>query len=241
MLMSLHRAKCCDDPTEACCLPDETCQQLTPKECQAMGGTPQGPGTLCTPNLCVVTQACCFPNGSCTDVSPSACKAAGGTPQGPGTECATTTCPVPGPCGCLGDACPDTVSFEVDVTRGDCNGPFTFYTGTGTLDRFPAGLPPADQCRYVFDIDHGSANVFRNGDPWPMSQIILRCRPDFLPDCVCPDLPYWFVLFQPTVFGVTNLCKFPNGGADCGQGLYEMIGTFACICPDMVHGTFTVS
>jgi hypothetical protein len=40
-------------PTEACCLPDGSCMDgLTPSACQALGGTPQGPGTSCATVNC---------------------------------------------------------------------------------------------------------------------------------------------------------------------------------------------
>lgn len=37
---------------EACCLPDGSCQLLVAGECQLLGGTPQGPGTVCGPDAC---------------------------------------------------------------------------------------------------------------------------------------------------------------------------------------------
>jgi hypothetical protein len=39
-------------PTEACCLPDGSCANLTPEQCRQHGGTPQGPGTVCTDDTC---------------------------------------------------------------------------------------------------------------------------------------------------------------------------------------------
>jgi hypothetical protein len=37
---------------EACCLPDGSCQMLFSGECALVGGTPQGPGTVCGSNGC---------------------------------------------------------------------------------------------------------------------------------------------------------------------------------------------
>ncbi len=39
-------------PTEACCLFDGSCVDVTPGECQTLGGTPQGPGTSCATVIC---------------------------------------------------------------------------------------------------------------------------------------------------------------------------------------------
>ena len=40
---------------QACCLSDGSCTLLNPGECQALGGSPEGPGTSCTPSPCVIT------------------------------------------------------------------------------------------------------------------------------------------------------------------------------------------
>ena len=61
-------------PTEACCLPDGSCMMALDVDCLAMGGVPQGPGTVCT-----TSQACCFPNDTCAMVDPLCCGDLGGT------------------------------------------------------------------------------------------------------------------------------------------------------------------
>ena len=38
----------CEEPTEACCFDDGTCNDLPPAECIELGGIPQGPGTDCS-------------------------------------------------------------------------------------------------------------------------------------------------------------------------------------------------
>ncbi len=106
---------------EACCLPDGACIMVLDIDCMAMGGTPQGPGTMCGPieacclqdgtcmmvdalccddmggsaqgpgSQCTTTEACCLPDGTCTDVDPLCCDDMGGIPQGLGTACSPTT------------------------------------------------------------------------------------------------------------------------------------------------------
>ena len=72
----------CAQVKEACCLPDGTCTELTPDECLARKGTPQGPGTQCT-----TPEACCLDDGSCIMVDPLCCDEQGGKPMGAGTAC----------------------------------------------------------------------------------------------------------------------------------------------------------
>ena len=50
-------------PPQACCLPDGTCQNLTPTECREKGGVPQGPGTDCTTVNCLPTGGCEWSTG----------------------------------------------------------------------------------------------------------------------------------------------------------------------------------
>ena len=86
---------------EACCFVDGSCQDLTPIDCAAQGGFPQGAGSDCATTVCPVEdQACCYADGSCRDEDPNQCLANGGTPQGVGTVCATTDCPLPDPEAC---------------------------------------------------------------------------------------------------------------------------------------------
>ncbi|MCK4341914.1 MAG: hypothetical protein KAY37_09355 [Phycisphaerae bacterium] len=73
----------CEAP-EACCMEDGTCVDgVNPGNCIAQGGTPQGPGSICTGTL----EACCLVDGTCMDVDPLCCDDLGGTSQGPGTAC----------------------------------------------------------------------------------------------------------------------------------------------------------
>jgi hypothetical protein len=119
----------CPQP-EACCFADEHCENLLANDCVARGGTPQGPGSLCTAELCVIPdpEACCFDDGSCQDLLADACTAAGGHPQGAGTLCATTNCPPPprtGAC-CFADG-----SCQV-ITLDECTAAGGNYLGDDT-------------------------------------------------------------------------------------------------------------
>ncbi|MFQ5412586.1 MAG: hypothetical protein ACE5EC_09815, partial [Phycisphaerae bacterium] len=70
-------------PTEACCFQDGTCQDgVLPADCLAMGGTPQGAGSVCQG-----IQACCLPDGTCSMIDALCCLDQGGTPQGAGSAC----------------------------------------------------------------------------------------------------------------------------------------------------------
>jgi hypothetical protein len=90
---------------EACCLPDGSCQDLLPTVCQSIGGTPQGPGTVCS----AAQEACCLPDGSCTMADPLCCQnELGGTPMGPGSSCAAAPeacCMADGTCQMLDPLC----------------------------------------------------------------------------------------------------------------------------------------
>jgi len=84
----------CGSTCGACCLPDDSCDDLSADECTAAGGEPQGPGTECT-----ITE-CCAPLGD-TCLSVDDCCA--GSCQGPffGIK---KCCFVHGANGCSADA-----------------------------------------------------------------------------------------------------------------------------------------
>jgi hypothetical protein len=66
---------------------------MSQNACAAHGGTYQGDGTVCEPNLCPQpTGACCYADGSCHIMSQSACSAHGGTYRGDGTVCEPNPC-----------------------------------------------------------------------------------------------------------------------------------------------------
>ncbi|HVP11151.1 MAG TPA: dockerin type I repeat-containing protein [Phycisphaerae bacterium] len=76
---------------EACCFPDGHCEILTPIDCSARGGFPQGAGTTCNPNPCIARGACCFGTTppQCVEVDQLTCQQQfNGQWKGPGTTCA---------------------------------------------------------------------------------------------------------------------------------------------------------
>lgn len=65
------------DEDEGCCIDGYVCLDMTPAECRANGGVPQGPGSFCT-----VDETCCINGGAtCVDVDPLCCDDLGGTPS----------------------------------------------------------------------------------------------------------------------------------------------------------------
>lgn len=118
----------CPQP-EACCFADGSCQFVLVPECVTLGGTPQGPGTNCSPNLCEpppVPEACCFPDGSCQMLLAADCTGQGGAPQGADTTCETVACPTPEAC-CFPDGHCEMLLADV------CSGQGGQPQGAGTI------------------------------------------------------------------------------------------------------------
>jgi len=89
--------------TQACCLPDGTCADMTPLNCLASGGNPQGLGNFCsTPIMCLMS------DGTCVQADPLCCDDLGGTPA-PAAETPTVDCQ-------------DGLDNDCDGVR-DCNDP----------------------------------------------------------------------------------------------------------------------
>jgi hypothetical protein len=81
--------------TGACCFADGSCLILTQSECTNQGGTYQGNGTGCSPNLCPQPPgACCFNDGSCALLLEDDCAFQGGSFQGANTTCIPNPCEV---------------------------------------------------------------------------------------------------------------------------------------------------
>ncbi|MBN2562252.1 MAG: hypothetical protein JXQ75_15110 [Phycisphaerae bacterium] len=94
---------------EACCLDDESCQEMYADECIAQGGIWMGWGTECAGMDCV-RQACCDDDGNCEDWPPDYCVGYWRTPLGPGTVCED---------GCLEACCFDDGTCQ-DLYADDC-------------------------------------------------------------------------------------------------------------------------
>ncbi len=114
----------------ACCLVDNSCEELTEEQCVSADGTWQGPETDCDPNPCgeTPTGACCI-GGLCSILSSDDCASDGGYYNGDGTtcegeNCGIQTCCYVGFCGADLDWCgvpPEncTTAFPEDcVTLG---------------------------------------------------------------------------------------------------------------------------
>lgn len=100
--------------TQACCGIPEACENLTPADCAARGGTSAGEDTQCLlivgrdTVLCPsigLAEACCLEDGSCQDTTLEFCEATPGAflhLTGTGDVCAAeSTCPV----SCAHDVC----------------------------------------------------------------------------------------------------------------------------------------
>ena len=136
----------CEDP-EACCMPNGDCVMLMGLDCLAMGGIPQGNGTICT-----VTQACCWPDNTCAMVDPLCCGDLGGTVR-------------PGDCGGR-EACCDSYGYCYMANRACClangddpQGPGTQCLGDGDGDgKDDACYVPPVGCCWKCDGDQVQCN-----------------------------------------------------------------------------------
>ncbi|MCZ6836301.1 MAG: hypothetical protein O7G85_11050, partial [Planctomycetota bacterium] len=98
--VQLAAQNCTGEASEACCLANGSCVNLTTVDCQIQGGTSQGPGSNCTTVTCTTAQpeACCISEGVCINLTPADCANLPGSPQGPGTTCG-------GQLTCFSEAC----------------------------------------------------------------------------------------------------------------------------------------
>lgn len=109
------RSNCSACVTEACCLDEIPCQDLTPLVCWVIGGQPQGPGTQCASPK-DGTGACCESDGTCVeDQTQVQCSASGGEYQGCGTNCESDDSDGDG----IIDACDNCPEDNPDDSDGD--------------------------------------------------------------------------------------------------------------------------
>jgi len=135
----------CAELSGACCLPDGSCQTLTPSECTAAGGDYQGDLVDCISANCPQPrQACCFEaTGGCLNLTAADCLIAGGIPGGVGTDCATYVCFPSGAC-CLPDGtCQDQLSPD------DCAALGGTFMGDGTSCAGVECPEPTGACCFV--------------------------------------------------------------------------------------------
>ena len=80
--------------TEACYLPDDSCENMSAEDCIEEEGDPQGSGTDCASisRSLIETEACCLVGYVCADLTLEDCNARRGVPNGSGTSCSPFYC-----------------------------------------------------------------------------------------------------------------------------------------------------
>ncbi len=157
------------EPSEACCFPDNTCDETIAECCTDDGGVPEGPGTVCTE-----IQACCLPtDSSCIDVDPLCCLDLDGIPQGPGTMCT----------GLQACCLPDTSCADLDPLCCEELGGIPEGAGTACTELQACCL--ADST--CIDIDPLCCED-RGGTPEGAGTVCSPPRACCLPDGTCENL-----------------------------------------------------
>ena len=125
VLRSAYTAVNCTIEPAACCLQTE-CFDLTPGDCEALGGLIQNPGTTCDLFVCGEGEgACCVAStGACVEFDVNTCLVVGGIHMGEGTNCASTTCFPEGACclvdgNCIGPVSPEDCVAVAGTYQGD--------------------------------------------------------------------------------------------------------------------------
>jgi|GEM_PF-2890362 len=113
--------------SEACCLPDGSCDELTLDECAGASGTSHGPGSSCT-----ASRACCL-GLDCSFLDPLCCAEMGGSVDDALTTCDLQAC-------CQGDLCAILGRCECVVVLGGTP------QGEGTSCAPEACCLPDDTC-----------------------------------------------------------------------------------------------
>lgn len=121
--------------TGACCLDDDTCEDLGRNECVAMDGDSATPGSRCDDpdvGMCPFRLAACCNNGVCDVQTRFECDEAGGTWFGDGPEPVFTCSDEPDLCIPKGACCADAGICVNGVTEADCIADDGFYNGDDT-------------------------------------------------------------------------------------------------------------
>ena len=139
--------------TEACCQADGSCS-LTIVGSGSCGGTPQGDGTTCEPNLCPQpTGACCNADNSCSDEDALVCEQNGGTFVG--GNCNQADCGL----APFVEALPIPPVLQPTGTRADGAPQYTVSVEEATQSVHP-GLP--------------NTTVWTYNGAWPASTIVAQ-------------------------------------------------------------------
>ena len=114
-------------PAHGACCVGTNCTLSTQANCQSVGGTYRGDGSICSSTICLPqgNNACCFAStGGCVSLSYQSCLSAGGVPGPEGSVCATYTCFPTGACclpdgSCVGPVSPSACSAQGGNYRGN--------------------------------------------------------------------------------------------------------------------------
>ena len=116
----------CTVEPAACCIDATTCVDLSPSDCEALGGVIQNPGSACATFTCGQGDgACCIKvTGACVDFDVSTCLTVGGIHMGEGTLCSDITCFPEGACclnngNCIGSVSPEDCLAVGGAFQGD--------------------------------------------------------------------------------------------------------------------------
>ncbi len=112
----------CDTTPGACCVgeADTDCSLQTVVDCAALQGRYQGPGSTCTPGICVIRGACCDTVlGTCEQLTPAQCVGGNLVYQGNFTNCSTANCPQStGACCLASGGCDNGRTFAQCTSSG---------------------------------------------------------------------------------------------------------------------------
>lgn len=112
----------CNTTPGACCVgeDDADCSLQTIVDCSTAGGRYQGPGSTCTPGICIIRGACCNSVlGTCAEVTPAECVGANQVYQGNFTDCDTANCvQATGACCTTSGLCQNGQTFNQCTTAG---------------------------------------------------------------------------------------------------------------------------
>ena len=127
VLRSAYTSVNCTIEPAACCLGTE-CFDVTPGDCEALGGVMQNPDTSCASFVCGQGEgACCVEaTGACVEFDVNDCYIVGGIHMGEGTLCVDTTCFPEGACCLTSGSCIGPVSSE------DCTAVGGLFQGDAT-------------------------------------------------------------------------------------------------------------
>ena len=224
----------------ACCLPNGTCETVTPGQCLLDGGT--FVGGSCFPNPCggppPGTGACCT-DGECSITTEEDC---GGTYQGDDTTCEDVDC-TQGAC-CFDETCslyPNEASCTGD--GGDWQGegstcdegtcpcacPFLAFDGSGRRFRHYS----LSITGFISNTTDRSACSPHEGTTDAEADVTASCEISTNLDCTQSPDGTWSSNFVVTNDGIV-INEGHSSGTDCPPpDLLAFLETFACSnCPD---------